>query len=222
MKVLKIIFPFFYGLITFIGFGFIAFVIIDQFLFPFNYIVGIVILILAYFAGRLVFLFMLKRGVLGTFSGANESPDLDNIVSSSIIVFENLEESDGIKNTLNLNFINKPCKISIWGDYNGKSLASNLNVGKIELFESEKILSISFKGGNQLKIKNPSKIHVTSSYLKVIKSSEILWKDKQSNNSFHEYSYKIKNGKIITQSNTNWRPHRYDLGIGKNPLYIQF
>jgi len=52
-------------------------------------------------------------------------------------------------------------------------------------------------------------------------SKEVFWKISNKENHVEEYSYLNKGDKIVTKSNTDWSPQKYDIGPGMNAVYLQ-
>ncbi|WP_169736086.1 hypothetical protein, partial [Crocinitomix catalasitica] len=107
--------------------------------------------------------------------------------------------------------------ISIFGDWEGRLLNAKHELEGIEFNVKKNILTIIFLDDYLLKVRNPRLIFVSSTYLKIVKATEVMWQTKDD----LQYSYLIKGNKIETKSNTDWKPHQYDIGIGMNAVYLQ-
>ncbi|WP_426429490.1 hypothetical protein ACPX19_08025 [Winogradskyella sp. HB-48] len=208
------------ALLTFIGVAFIGLVFYSELSNPYNYISVSILLIIAIYLSSRVFRMISRRGYITTMTGDNASYELDNLkpvpgsgvteLTSDMLVKHFEQQS--------INF--SQYSIEIWGDTNAPRLKEKRNISEIQFDKNLKTLKISFDDNSELHIKNPRMIHHSISYLKIIKAQEVVWRIKE-NSQVLEFHYTNNGSKIVTDSNTNWRPKHDDLGIGMNAIYLQ-
>lgn len=221
MKLFRTIVAFFQALLTLVAFTFISVVCYAKLSVPFNILLALAFFSLGCYGSWSVFSMMKRRGVITTLSTVHQSPDLD--------VFEP-SESDGVlkltpeevrnyflQNKFQLN----PCTVSIFGDWEGRQLNVRHTLKFVQFNPEKSILTLTFSDQCILKIRNPKLIFVTESYLKIVKATEVLWQVPNELESSYQYSYLNAKNKITTKSNTDWKPHQYDLGPGLNAIYLQ-
>lgn len=222
MKEFRTIAAFFQALIPFIGFGAIAFVIYLGVPSPFNIIIVVFILILGLLSSRMIFNMMRRRGVIATLAGSHASYDLDELEpapGSNVSKISPIELTK-LFHEKKLTFSNG-ITVSIWGDWEGRKLNTRHHLEAVNYDVDNKVLTIKLDDNCILKVKEPRLIHLTGSYLKIIKAKEIQWKIPNDSDANDQYSYVNTDGKIKTSTNTQWKPHSYDIGIGMNALYLQ-
>ena len=221
MKTFRTIIAFFQSLLPLIGFGIIGLAIYTGLESPFNIIIAGIFIILGLFVSRLLFNMMRRRGIISVMSGSNSAYELNELepVEGDGVTKLTPEELQNIfkENKFDL----KECTLSIWGDWEGRQLDFKHKIQSIEYNSEKNILSIQFFDNCILKVKKPRVILSADSYLKIVKATEILWQVPENSGSYSQYSYLNSGGKIITKSNTDWKPHKYDIGIGMNALYLQ-
>jgi len=220
MKTLRIVVAFFQALLVFILIGFISALLYSELSFPYNLIVAAIVLILALTTSAKTFNMIRRRGVIATMVGNNASYELDELEPTQDSGVQKLNakelESLFLENELELN----PVKISIWADWEGRQLNKHHELQSIEFNDTDDILTITFLDNCLLKIKSPQLIMQATTYLKIVKAKEVLWQVPNRSNS-DRYTY-LNTGKMIkTKSTTNWKPHKYDLGIGMQAIYLQ-
>lgn len=221
MKKFRTIIAFFQVLLTLLGFCIISVVIFLDLNTPYNIITAIAVFIVGLFASRVIFNMMQRRGVVSVMTGDNASYDLDELEPSpgSGVMKLTPEELINLFSENELSF-NQGLTVSIWGDWEGRKLDERHQIVDVEFEQEKNILTISFSENCSLKIKNPKLILLTNTYLKIVKAKEVLWQI-PNNDTFCQYSY-LNTSKIIeTKSNTDWKPHKYDLGIGMNAIYLK-
>ena len=222
MNFLRHIAAFYYALLPVILIGFFASAIIYDATQIWEYVIAGVLYVLALLIGRFIFNFMRKRGVIATLSGDNATTDVDNLEPQEGDEFREIKPNE-ISALFHSNepFINGG-KIVIWGDWNGRYLNRNHTIESIDYESTSCTLIFNFKKGFQLTVQEPGRIFESSSYFKILKAKEITWKiSKHHKRTEQEYIYVLQDNKIITSSNTSWKPHKYDLGVGELALYIQ-
>lgn len=222
MNVFKILFACIQALLPLIGFGFIALVLYTEILPPFHIIGAIICVGLGLYLSWFVFNMINRRGAITTMSGNNASYDLDDLEptpgSDFIKLSPKLLAEDFKENKF---FFKMEVTVSIWGDSIGKKLNDKHILKSVIYKEETAILILEFYDDCLLKIKKPGVIYYSNNYLKIIHAREILWQITGKTKSFYQYSY-LNTGKTIkTKSNTNWKSHPYDFGIGMNALYLQ-
>jgi len=221
MKTLRIIVAFFHALLTLAGFIFISVVIYSEFSVPFNFICSLALFIFGSYASRSIFIMMKRRGVIATMSAVHQSSDLDVIEPSNgngILQLTPEElRNHFIQSKLELN----PCTVSIFGDWEGRQLDIRHSLKFVEFNSEKNILTLTFSDKCVLKIRKPKLIYFTTTYLKIVHAKEILWQVPNEPKTPSQFSYLNSKYKITTQSNTDWKPHEYDVGPGMDAIYLQ-
>lgn len=222
MKIFRTIIAFFQALLPLLGFSFIGVVIYSELNRPFNIIIAITFLIIGLYLSRFVFNMIRRRGIISVMSGNNATYDLDELEptpGSGVLKLT----PEGLVNLFSENKLtfNQGTTISIWGDWEGRQLDTRHKISALSFNQENNILTINFSDKCVLKIKSPSLIFYSSSYLKVVKAKVILWETPSSSNLNNEYRYFNIGTKIKTESNTKWISHIYDIGVGMNALYLQ-
>lgn len=206
---------------AFIGACFIALVFYDELSQPFNIIVGALVLVIGFLGSRFVFKMVKHRGLISTMSGNNSSYGLDELepVEGSEVV--KLEPNELYKQFQDskLNFIRGT--VCIWGDHQGQFLNQIHEIDAINYDMHRKILVIRFKSLCSLKVSNPKRVFCADSYLKIVKAKEVVWQTVDKSGAVKQYHYICSGGQIKTTSNTKWKPHEFDLGIGMPAVYLQ-
>lgn len=223
MKTFRIIAALLQAIILIFFFGIFCLIAYSEFIYPYNIIITASIFILGLYVAKQLFNFIRRRGIIATMSGNNATYDLDELEPTSGCGVTRLspEEIPKLFFKNNFNFING-VTISIWGDWNGRMLDAKHQFDSINFNSTNNILTIKFTDNYILKIKKPSMIFHSNSYLKIVKAKEILWQtptDTNLNN--HQFSYLNTGQEIKTKSNTKWKPQGYGIGIGMNALYLQ-
>jgi len=222
MKTFRTIVAFFQALLPLLGFGIISAVIYSDFKPPYNLIIAIAVFILGIYASRSIFNMMRRRGVISTMSGDNATYDLDELepTPGSGVLKVTPEDLTQLFIDKKLKF-NNGITVSIWGDWEGRKLDVKHTLNSIEFNSDNNILTIQFNDNCLLKITRPSLILCSNSYLKIVKAKEVLWQIPMDSAPSNQYSYLNTGKEIKTRSNTKWRPHEYDIGIGMNAIYLQ-
>lgn len=221
MKTFRTIVAFFQALLPLLGFGIISTVLYSDLQFPYNLIVAILVFILGIYISRSIFNMMRRRGVISVMAAENSTFDLDNLEpTKGDGVFKLTPEevkSKFLEDKLELT----TCTVSIFGDWEGRQLNIQHKLKTVEYDSKNNTLALLFYDNCLLKIRNPKMIFSTSSYLKIVKATEILWQIPDGFKSHFQFRY-LNTGKTIkTKSNTDWKPHEYDIGIGMNAIYLQ-
>ncbi|PCI96230.1 MAG: hypothetical protein COB15_11090 [Flavobacteriales bacterium] len=221
MKIFRAIIAFFQALLPLLGFGVISIVIYAGLPKPYNILVSVTLFIIGIYASRSIFNMMMRRGVLSVMSADNATFDLDELEPT---------EGDGVlkltPEELRRKFLKDKlelgkCTVSIYGDWEGRQLNIKHQLKSIEFNSKNNSLTLLFSDNCLLRIRNPRLIFSTSSYLKIVKATEILWQIPDDFKAHHQFSYLNTGEKIKTKSNTDWKPHDYDIGIGMNAIYLQ-
>lgn len=218
----RFIIAFFQALLAFIGFGIIALILYSDLEAPYNLIVPIGVVIFGLFASRSVFGMIQRRGVLEVMAGDNSSYELDELeptTGSGIVKLSPQELVEQFK--VGKVKFSYGITVAIWGDSKDRKLGNKHLIRSIEFNTLNDTLKLIFTDNCQLEIEKPIRIYCTSTYLKIVKASAIHWQIPIGTTVFYTYSYLNTGIKIETTSNTKWRPHKYDLGIGMNALYLQ-
>ncbi len=221
MKTFRTIAAFFQALLPLLGFGVVSAVIYSDFQSPYNLIVAIPVLVPGIYISRSIFNMMRRRGVISVIAADNSTFDLDNLEpTEGDGVFKLTPEevqSKFLKDKLELS----ACTVSIYGDWEGRQLNIQHKLKTVEFDSKINTLTLLFTDNCLLKIRKPRLIFSTSSYLKIVKATEVLWQIPDDFKAHYQFSY-LNTGKTIkTKSNTDWKPHEYDIGIGMNAIYLQ-
>lgn len=209
------------SLLSLIGISFIGIVFYSELTSPYNWIVSIIFFLLAIFISIRVYRMIIRRGYISTIAGAHSSYDADDLKPTleSGVLQLNPDQLEHYFDNGKIAF--ESGTVAIWGDWQGRQLNNKHKFSSIEFDSENKILSIHFTDFSQLQIKDPSIIHYSDSYIKILKAKEIRWQIMNEDLVNEQYFY-LNNGKSIqTNSNTTWKPRKEDLGIGMNALYIQ-
>ncbi len=209
------------ALLFFLGVGIIGFVFYEELTIPYNIVVATMIVIIGFLGSRFIFHMIKRRGLISTMTGGNASYELDDLdPTEGIGVFKlNLVEFHQLY--LDNSFKFGQGKVSIWGDHNGKLLEEYHLIEDVQLDELRQIMVLKFNTQCTLTIVAPRHIFYSKTYLKILKAQEIVWQTKDNNGQVHQYQYINGGNKLLTSSNTNWKPHKFDAGIGMNALYIR-
>ncbi|MDV7140432.1 hypothetical protein R3X28_16185 [Maribacter sp. TH_r10] len=222
MKAFRAIIAFFQALLAFIGFGVIGVVLYSSFKSPYNVILALAVCILGLYLSRSIYIMMRRRGVIAVVSGDNASYDMDVLEPTASSGVQKLAPEE-LKQLFLENKVdfNNGLKVSIWGDWEGRKLDVRHIVNVVEYDIENKLLTIEFDDNCLLKVKGPSLILCSSNYLKIVKAKEVEWQIDIDFPPIHQYIY-LNNGKEIkTWSNTTWKPHEFDIGIGMDAIYLQ-
>lgn len=165
---------------------------------------------------------MRRRGIISTLSGSHASFDGDDLIPTSGSKIVEVKPSALMKlfSDEKIHF-EQGTSVSIWGDWKGRKLNLKHQIIAINFNHESDELSIIFKDDCSVTIKEPGTIHLSKSYLKIIKAKEVRWQIVNNVHSKDEFNYVHSGKEIITNSNTNWKPHFYDIGVGMNALYLQ-
>jgi hypothetical protein len=221
MKIFRTIVAFFQAFLPLIGFGILSAVIYSDLRAPYNILISITVFTLGIYVSRSVFNMMMRRGVIAVMSADNATFDLDELEPTEgdgVLKLTPEELLDSfLKNKIELG----ECTISIYGDWEGRQLNIQHKLKTVEFDLNNNTLTLLFTDNCLLKIRNPRLIFSTSSYLKIVKATEVLWQTPDDFKSHYQFSY-LNTGKTIkTKSNADWKPHEYDIGPGMNAIYLQ-
>jgi len=219
MKIFRTITAFFQALLPLLGFGIISVILYSELSSPYHIIIALSVLVFGLYTSRSAFNMMRRKGIMFGNNATDNSNELEPDLGSDVLkltpeALTNLCLQKKIK-------FNRGTTVSIWGDWEGRELNVKHELNSIYFDSEYNILTIKFYDNCILKIKRPSLIFYSSSYLKIIKAKEILWQTPIDSNSNNQYSYLNTGKEIKTKSNTKWKPHTYDIGIGMNALYLQ-
>ncbi len=222
MKIFRYIFAIFQALVT-LAFGvFLATLFYFQAQSPINIILPTLILGIAIYFSVSVFYVISKRGIITAMTGDNATYDLDLLepIPGDGVLKLTPKKLEELFNNEELTFRNNTT-ISIWGDWEGRKLNSKHIINSISFDGNTKILNIEFDENYKLAITEPRLILTSISYIKIANAKSVVWQTPTKFNSLNKYVYKHTGKEIITQSNTNWQAHNYDIGIGMNAVYLQ-
>lgn len=212
---------FIYGIGPIIGFSFMALIAYDELNRPFNNILCAVFLIAGVLAGRYLFKNIQRRGVMNVISGLNASYDVDTLEPNDYdYVYKSTAKELASQYKTNPNFP-KEVMIKIWGDWEGRKLNKKNKIENIDFDEDRNILTIGFEGNSILKVRNMGWILFSKTYLKIMKAEEVLWRICDDESNKKDFSYLFNGEKLLCKSNTDWKPHKLDVGIGMDTVYLQ-
>lgn len=154
------------------------------------------------------------------------SPELDNLEPSknSETKRRSLEEFvELIKNKQNL------CKggtFRIFNDWFGKPYDNFHKIESAEFNKESKCLTLNFNEGEQLEIYNPIDIFEASTFLKVVKADRIkltwfYYGKAQTKKNQYFLNYRLKDEKIMTDTDVDWYKPIFNVSIG-NPALVIF
>ncbi|MFT6842365.1 MAG: hypothetical protein ACJASR_001132 [Psychroserpens sp.] len=221
MKIFRTIVAFFQAFLPLIGFSIVSALIYSDLPAPYNILISVTLFTLGIYVSRSIFNMMMRRGVLAVMSADNATFDLDELEPT---------EGDGVLKLTPEELLNSflkneielgECTISIYGDWEGRKLNVKHKLTSVEFHSIKNTLTLLFSDNCLLKIRNPKLIFYTSSYLKIVKATEILWQITDDFRVYKKFSYLNTGKNIKTKSNTDWKPHDYDIGIGMNAIYLQ-
>ncbi|MEX1002012.1 MAG: hypothetical protein WDZ35_07845 [Crocinitomicaceae bacterium] len=222
MKTLRTVVSFFYAFLPFGAFVLAGIAVLDKVYSFWKYPISLSLLIIGFLLGRFLFNFMRRRGVLSTMTGDNASYDADDLKPLEHDEFRKLTPEKLEYNFKSNENLFKGGKIKIWGDWTGKKLDVYHEIQNVQYNSEKDTITIEFKYSCTLKIRKPIGIYESESYLKIRKAKEILWRTPDIVKSKNkDFCYMATSKKIITKSNTPWKPHKYDVGIGEFAIYIQ-
>lgn len=207
------------AIITFSGLALISVVLYYKTPQPFNYLLGLIALVISFFVARFVYRLFIKRGVLETMTGDNATFDLDELEPTPGSGVHKIDASELPAAFANDLFFPQHVSLCIWGDWNGRALNQKHKINGIYFDNDKNILSFEFHNKYLLKIRSPKTVLYSSSYIKITNATEVLWQ--VSSYKKKQYSYLNAGKKILTKSNTKWKPDNLDFGIGKNAIYLQ-
>ncbi len=221
MKTFRTIFAVFQAILGFIMFCVIAFFFYNDLSSPYNMIIAAIIVGFGIYVSIFVFKMLKRRGIFSVMTADWSTYELDNLEPNEgdgvLKVSPNQLETLFSQDKLNFN----NGTVSIWGDWTGRELDKKHQLKSVKFNSENDTLNLSFIDNCLLKIKNPKLIFITSTYLKIAKAKEVLWQTPHKPEGVDQYNY-INLGKSIkTNSNTKWKPHPFDLGIGMDALYLQ-
>jgi hypothetical protein len=221
MKIFHIVVAAFISLLSFLAFTFLALVFYAELGPPFNIIVGVLMISLGLIVSRMTFNLMRRRGVISVMSGDNSSYELDDLEPVAGDRVSELKPEELQSKFLSNDWSLDELTIAIWGDWEGRGLNIRHRLKSIDFCNKKRVLSLKFSDHCLLKIKKPQTILASSTYIKVIHANEILWQVPADSRTHHLFSYLNTGKEITTKSNTMWKPHKYDIGIGMNAIYLQ-
>lgn len=221
MKILHIAISVFISLLSFLAFIFLAFVFNAELRPPFNIIVGVLVISFGLIVSRMTFNLMRRRGVISVMSGDNSSFELDDLEPVAGDRVSKLKPEDLQSKFLANDWNLGELTIAIWGDREGRGLHIRHILKSIDFCKKKRVLSLKFSDHCLLKIKKPQTIFTSSTYIKVMHAEEILWQVPADSGRHHLFSYLNTGKEIKTKSNTMWKPHKHDIGIGMNAIYLQ-
>lgn len=197
-------------LLCFSVFVLIALVFFDGTKTPLNFILSGITLLAGIKASQFVYNFYLRRG--GVIS--EKSEHYEHFTSEEFLV-NNLSslENQFLHNGL------KKGHIRIWGDWKTTGLNQKHILVGVSYSSAENTLVFWFAGSWELTVKTPKKVFYSGTYFKVKSAEEVVWK--KEGEVLQKYIYRNAGKDLALSSNTDWKPHRYDMGIGADAVYIQ-
>jgi len=180
-------------------------------------IFGGIMVVIGFFVSRYVYRVIMKRGILEVASSHLATPDLDNLTPSSSSEIQTPTARELADDFLNGKSLLSKGIINIWGDWNQRNLDINNIIADMEYDSSVQILAIRFDNGNKLTIWSPQIIHVTTTYLKIIKASKVLWEW----GNHLAMTYQKNESKITRHTNSKWQMDSLDVDHTKPAVMIK-
>ena len=212
---------FVYAALILMGFCVFCLIAYSKIHWPYNLVIAVILFPLGVLTSRYSFNMMRRRGVMDILTGSLASYDLDNlepVEGDGVFKITSNELPQALlEKKIPLNFTS----ISIWGDKIGRLLDSKQRLKSIAFEPEEKFLFLTFDSNCVLKIRNPRLILYGSSFFKILNATEVHWQIPTNDATHNHYSYIHDEKQIATKSNTKWKPHRFDLGIGMDAVYLQ-
>ena len=221
MKHLTIIISAIFSLTIVIAIGFIGLLLSYELITPFNVIALTISILIGLFLGNFNYQMMTRRGILQVITGNSASFELDDLKPNQLSDIHELDPNEMTNNPILDKIITNRYKIAIWGDNNGRKLSDLHEIKTINYDNKLKTLEFQIRNKCVIKVKNPKTIHITKSYIKIKYAKEIVWQLNTENKETEQFVYLNTGKEIETKSNTKWKPHRFDLGIGMHALYLQ-
>jgi len=163
----------------------------------------------------------MQKGVIEIMTGDNASPELDTLKPVPGDGVTQLSEEELVSKFHNEQLALNTFTISIWGDRSDNKLNIEHRI-KLISYDPDSLTLILFLENNyELHITQPRIIHISSTYLKILKAQKIIWKVNTESDLLQKFSYFNNGQAIVTHSNSEWQPSPYALGRGMTALYLQ-
>jgi hypothetical protein len=183
-------------------------------------IVSVIILGLAVVAAYYAYMFAASQGLIDTMGADTFSSDLDNLTPVESDTLRKLSPETLVSNFAQGEHWFKGGNLKVWDDYKKRQLDQYSDIANIHYDPSEHLLTIDFKNQNQLCVWHPDKIYETSTYLKVISASKVVWKWGYKYQHEYYFEYVLQDKKIVTNTNVNWKVGIYDLSVAHPAVII--
>jgi hypothetical protein len=219
-NILSILISGFYGLITIAGLGFLGFLFYDGIKGFLGILLFVIFILLGLFLGYVVFITARRRGFVEFATAINASPDLDNLEPTSDSYFRKLNTQEYFEKLTNGDKLFSGGYIRIWGDFRSRQLDIFNEINRVRLDMSD-VLVIEFTNDNKVTIVNPNTIFESTSYLKILEATEIIWEwiDKDSKERFY-FNYLVNKRSIKTKTNSDWKSYKIDTILGQPAIFI--
>ena len=219
MKLLRTIIALFYGVLTFIGIGFIGASVLSDYRGIIGIIIGSAILLFGIYAAYKVYRLTVRRGVMEILAQGTSGSDLDNPMATNETNFREITPSVLSENFKTGNNKFESGRLRIWGDWQGRKLDEKQTAQRIEYDEHLEMLEIFFSSYCRLQIFKPSQIFEANSYLKILKAKKIVWKTYTSEKEFL-YEYERTESNVAFKTNSDWKMDKYDISLREAALFI--
>jgi len=219
-NILSIIESGFFGLMTIAGLGFLGFLFYNEIQGSLGIFLFILFILLGLFLGYAVFITARRQGLVKFLTAVNASPDLDNLEPASDSDFRKLNAQEYFEKFSSGDKLFSGGYIRIWGDFRSRQLDIHNEISRVKLDMSD-VLVIEFTNSNKLTIVNPKTIFESTSYLKILEASEIIWEwiDKNSDQRFY-FNYLVNKRSIKTKTNSDWKSYKIDTILGQPAIFI--
>lgn len=221
MKVINNLIIVFKSCLPLVLFCFIALVFYSEINPPYNLIAAGVNIIIGFVAFRFTYILMKRRGIIEIMTGSSATPDIDSLTPTPNSNVYKFTPKDLAFNFQQGSLRFSKGTICIWGDRKARKLNKQHEICSIIYNPAQKLLTIKFYDNYQLDIKEPKMIFETSKYIKIINAKSVKWTISDTKSSQSYFLYSMNNKSIETDSNTDWHPHKYDIGLGFDAVYLQ-
>jgi hypothetical protein len=205
---------------TIAGLGILGFLFYNEIQGSLGIFLFILFILLGLFLGYAVFITARRQGLVMFLTAVNASPDLDNLEPASNSDFRRLNAQEYFENFARGDKLFSGGYMKIWGDFRSRQLDIFNEISCVKLNMPD-VLVIEFRNDNKVTIVNPKTIFESTSYLKILQATEIVWEwiDKDSNKRFN-FNYLVNKRFIKTRTNSDWKSNKIDMTLGQPAIFI--
>lgn len=207
-------------MITIAGLGFLGLLFYDAIKGFWGVFIFIIFILLGLFLGYIVYITARRRGFDEFSTALNASPDLDNLEPTADSDFRKLDTQEYFEKFTTGNRLCSGGYIRIWGDFRSRQLDIYNEISQVKLDMSD-VLTIEFTNNNKVTIVNPKAIYESTTYLKILEASEIIWEwvDNETNKKLY-FNYRVEKRSIRTKTNSDWKSYKIDTLLGEPAIFI--